>query len=144
MEPLLLVLVPGVLGGVLLALLLGRGWFSLKPTGTRRGLAPPSPALINMAHIRVAGGGGLGMFAVALAVAVFEPRIRLMMLAGVLLGTMLGAVLIAWHRRTGPLPSGDHPSAFGDSRLTDFSNERPARKGTARHVSERVVCAPSV
>jgi hypothetical protein len=141
-EPLLLILVPGVLGGVLLALLLGHGWVTIRPAGTRRRLAPPSPTLINMARIRVSGGGGLGMFAMAVAVAIFEPRIRVMMLAGVLLGAAFGAALIAWHRRTGPLPSGDHPSAFGDSRLTDFSPDQPGRPDGGR-LREPVVCAAS-
>ena len=40
----------------------------------------PSPTLINMAHIRVEGVGGLGLVAAVLAVAAFDPRIRLAIL----------------------------------------------------------------
>jgi hypothetical protein len=105
MEPLLIVLVPGVLGGIILAALLATKRINL-PTGegdTR--LEPPSPSLINMAHIRVGGGGGLGMVAAVVAVALAEPRIRLPIGIAALLGAALAWALIVRRRRRGPLPS---------------------------------------
>jgi hypothetical protein len=66
-----------------------------------------------MAHIRIEGIGGLGMVAVALTVALFEPRIRGMMLIGSLLGVALAGVLIAHRRRIGPLPSASHGPTIG-------------------------------
>jgi len=86
-------------------------------------LEPVSTDVINIAHIRAAGLGGLGLFAMALVVALFVPAIRLAVSAGVVLGALLGAVLIFRRRRTGPLPSSggsaganvvlsiDHPGA---------------------------------
>ena len=76
MEPLLIVLVPGVLGGIILAVLLGSRWIDLRTRGVDRRLEPTSPSLINMAHIPVQGGGGLGIVAAVIAVALADSRIR--------------------------------------------------------------------
>lgn len=112
MEPLLLVVVPGVLGGIIVAFLMLRFHLRAAPADAGRHLEPPSPALINMARIRVEGIGGLGLVAMAAAVAVKVPRIRLTMAIAVLLGMALGSVLIAIRKRRGPLPSsGRHPGA---------------------------------
>jgi hypothetical protein len=114
MEPLLIILIPGVLGGLALALLifLNRA-FNRPRTPTivvPRRLESPSPSLINMASIRIEGLGGLGMVAAVVAVAVSDPRIRLATIAAAILGAGLALVLIAMRRRTGALPSsGDGP-----------------------------------
>jgi hypothetical protein len=109
MEPLLIILVPGLFGGLVLALLIARNRRGIPSTVVPRRLEAPSPALINMAHIRVEGLGGLGMVAAVVAVAVADPRIRLATMVGVLLGAGLALVLIALRRRSSPLPSGDGP-----------------------------------
>jgi hypothetical protein len=73
-------------------------------------LAAPTPALINMAHIRVEGIGGLGMVAAVIAVAIADSRIRLALIIALVLGVGLALALIALRRRAGPLPSaGDGP-----------------------------------
>ena len=77
MEPLLIILVPGVVGGIILAVLLATRQIALRTGGGDRRLAPPSPSLINMAHIPVEGGGGLGIVAAVIAVALADPRIRI-------------------------------------------------------------------
>ena len=105
MEPLLIMLVPGVLGGIILAALLATKRINL-PTGVGdRRLEPTSPSLINMAHIPVGGGGGLGIVAAVIAVALAEPRIRLPIAIAALLGAALAWALIVGRRRRGPLPS---------------------------------------
>jgi hypothetical protein len=107
MEPLIIIVVPGLLGGILVALLIlhvRRGPESAAPGR----LEPPSPGLINMARIRINGIGGLGMVAMATTVAVFVPRIRATMTIALLLGAALAALLIAQRRRKGPLPSSSH------------------------------------
>jgi hypothetical protein len=114
MEPLLIILIPGVLGGLALALLIFfNGAFNRSRTPTivvPRRLESPSPSLINMASIRIEGLGGLGMVAAVVAVAVSDPRIRLATIAAAILGAGLALVLIAMRRRTGALPSsGDGP-----------------------------------
>ncbi len=110
MEPLLIILVPGLLGGLVLALLIASiRWGSPSIIVSRR-LAAPSPALINMAHIPVEGVGGLGIVAAVVAVAVSDPFIRLVTIVAAVLGAGLALVLIATRRRTGGMPScGDGP-----------------------------------
>jgi hypothetical protein len=106
MEPVLIILIPGLLGGLVLALLIA---FNRPRTPTivvPRRLTLPSPSLINMANIRIEGLGGLGMVAAVVAVAVSDPRIRLATIAAAVLGAGLALVLIAMRRRTGALPSG--------------------------------------
>lgn len=111
MEPLLIIIVPGLLGGIVFALLFIRlGGGPDDARGDAR-LEPPSTNMINMASIRVTGVGGLGMVAMAITVAIFVPRIRLTMAIALLLGAALAAVLIALRRRQGPLGSSNHPGA---------------------------------
>ena len=125
MEPLLIILIPGILGGALLAFVLAHrpARPRLAAHAVRRTLAPPDPSLINMAHIRIDGVGGLGMVAMALSVAISVPWIRLSVSLGLLLGIVVAAGLIAWRRRAGPLTSssrhaGAHSEfwAWADSR----------------------------
>jgi hypothetical protein len=108
MEPVIIILVSGLLGGIVLALLIINVRIGSPSPGDGRRLEPLSPGLINMAHIRVEGVGGLGLVAMAVTVATFEPRIRFAMAIALPLGVALAAVLIALRRRTGPLSSSSH------------------------------------
>jgi hypothetical protein len=99
MEPLLLILVPGVIGGVVLSLLIARNRRGTPPTFVPRRLELPSPSLINMSSIKVEGLGGLGMVAAVIAVAIADPRIRTAVLVAMILGGVLALVLIARRRR---------------------------------------------
>jgi hypothetical protein len=110
MEPLLIILIPGLLGGLVLAFLIARNRRSTPPTFVPRRLEAPSPSLINMAHIKIEGLGGLGLVAAVIAVAIADPRIRLAIIIAFVLGAGLALALIAARRRTGSLPSGgdDH------------------------------------
>ena len=117
MEPLLIILIPGIAGGLLVALVL-----ALRPArpavsapAVRRALPPTSPSLINMARIQIDGVGGLGMVAMALAVAISVPWIRLSIAVSLVLGAVVAAVLIGW-RRSRPLASSSrHAGAHSDS-----------------------------
>ncbi len=123
MEPLLIILVPGLFGGLVLALLLAGNRQGTPSTIVPRRLAAPSPALINMAHIRVEGVGGLGMVAAVVAVAVADPRIRLAIILAAVLGVALALVLIAMRRRSGAMPScGDGPD---DRSILRIDADRP-------------------
>ena len=116
MDPVLMLLAPGVLGGLVIALLLRRVHW----TDDSAQVAPPageplSSGAINMAHIRVAGEGGLGLVAIAVASAIFVPRIGQTIGLGFVLGAVLAVALVIWRRRTGPLPSsGKRPGAHGE------------------------------
>jgi hypothetical protein len=70
MDPVMIVLIPGVVGGLILALIIFR--IQAPPTGVDplRNL-PVTTDIINMARIRVDGIGGLGLVAMALTVAWF-------------------------------------------------------------------------
>jgi hypothetical protein len=119
MEPLLIILIPGVLGGALVAFFLARRpagpAMDGRPVPRRVALPPPSPSLINMARIQIDGVGGLGMVAIALTVAIALPWIRLSVLLGLALGAAVAVALIT-SRRGGPLPSSSrHAGAHSDS-----------------------------
>lgn len=122
MEPLLIILIPGLFGGLVLALLIAGRRQGTPSTVVPRRLAAPSPALINIAHIRIEGVGGLGMVAAAVAVAIADPRIRLAIIVGAVLGAGLALVLIAIRRHNGALPSsGGDPD---DRSLLHIDSER--------------------
>lgn len=99
MEPLLLVLIPGLFGGLVLSWLIGRHQSTTPPTFVPRRLEAPSPSLINMSSIKVEGLGGLGMVAAVIAVAIADSRIRLAMIIALVLGGGLALGLIAIRRR---------------------------------------------
>lgn len=110
MEPLLILMVLGLIGGLGLSILIARNRRGTPPTFVPRRLAAPNPALINMANIRVEGIGGLGMVAAVIAVAIADSRIRTAIIIALVLGGGLALALIALRRRGGPLPSaGDGP-----------------------------------
>ena len=100
------ILATSLLGGLAIAWLIsrlqGRGPYTFTDAPTDLSI---STDVINIAHIRAAGLGGLGLCAMALVVAVFVPRIRLAVSVGVLLGVALGVLMILRRRRTDPLPS---------------------------------------
>lgn len=139
MEPLLIILVPGILGGIVMALLLATRRIAIRQPAVERRLEPPSPTLINMAHIRVEGVGGLGMVAAVVAVAVVQPQIRLAMVIAAVLGVGLALLLIVLRRRTPPDRADGDPGAhsmLGIEKSTPRADRaarpnRPARFGSA-------------
>jgi hypothetical protein len=126
MEPLLIILVPGLIGGVILALLIASKRNGTTSTVVPRRLEAPSPGLINMAHIQVEGVGGLGMVAAVVVVAVSDPRIGLAMIVAAVLGVGLALTLIAMRRHTGALPSGGDGPDDGSLLRLDVGRRRHA------------------
>ena len=135
MEPLLIILVPGVAGGIILAVLLATRRIALR-TGADRRLAPPSPSLINMAHIPVEGGGGVGIVAAVIALALADPRIRVAIGIAGLFGAGLALLLIMLRRDRGPLVSGGDDS--GPHSMLGLGREQSGR-ASVRSTSERSV-----
>jgi len=108
MDPVILIVVPGALGGLLLAFL----FLKLQHRERDRRAAPDvfsreplSTDVINMSRIRVAGIGGLGLVAMALWVAWFVPRIGQTLAVGLVFGCLLALALILVRRRQGAMPS---------------------------------------
>ena len=108
MEPLLIVLIPGLFGGLVLSWLIGRRRSTTPPTFVPRRLEAPSPSLINMSSIKVEGLGGLGMVAAVVAVALADSRIRLAMIIALVLGGALALALIVMRR------GAEQPGSDGD------------------------------
>ena len=137
MDPLLFILIPGLFGGLVLALLIAANRRGTSPTFVPRRLAAPSPTLINMAHIRVEGVGGLGLVAAVVIVAAMDSRLRLATIMAVVLGGGLALALIAMRRRNGSLPSaGDGPEDRSVLHLEDDGrNRQPGRPVTSDRVS---------
>jgi hypothetical protein len=127
MEP-LLILIPGLLGGLVVAALIAVTRRGTSATFVPTRLAPPSPTLINMAYIRVEGVGGLGMVGAVAIVALADARVGLATLVALVLGSGLATALIAMRRRTGSLPSsGDGPE---DRSLLHLAAERRGHTGS--------------
>ena len=131
MDPVILIIVPGFLGGLVIALLFirlhGRPADAASVTVASE---PLSTDVINMARIRVAGVGGLGLVAMALTVAWAVPRIRQTLAAGLLLGAIGGVVLILRRRRNGPMPSsGRRPRANTTLSIDDPLDSRDEQTG---------------
>jgi hypothetical protein len=137
MEPLLLILIPGFFGGFVLALLIARKWGRTPSTVVPKRLEAASPSLINMAHIKVEGIGGLGMVAAVAAVAIADPRIGLATMVALVLGGGLALLLIALRRRSGALPStGEGPD--DRSTLHIDGDRRPTPPPDVRTTIEEV------
>jgi hypothetical protein len=129
MEPLVITLIPGLVGGLVLALIIATRRHRTPSVVVQKRLEAPSPELINMAHIRVEGIGGLGMVAAVIAVAITDPRIRFVTLAALLLGGGL-ALLLIYFRRAADDASSSGGSA--DRSTLHLDGERPARFGNVR------------
>ena len=106
MDPVTMILVPGVIGGAIFAVaffFLQRRPASGAPMPYRPD--PLSTDMINMASIKVAGIGGLGLVAMAAAVAFDIPRILQTVALGLVLGVAAAAILIVRRQSTGAMPS---------------------------------------
>jgi hypothetical protein len=132
MDPVVVIVVPGLIGGVAIALFMAlhRSRSSKRTSG--RFDADPSTDVINMARIRVAGVGGLGLLAMAGVVAWFVPRIGQTLVIGLGLGVVLAAVMILRRRQSGPMPSsGRRPGANAilsiDEPMTPDDEDDPRR-----------------
>jgi len=107
MDPVTLIVVPGFLGGLVIVLFFIRRQRGRQTHASADAFSgePLSTDVINIARIRVAGIGGLGLVAMALLVALVVPRIGQSLALGLVLGAMFATILILWRRRHGPMPS---------------------------------------
>jgi hypothetical protein len=145
MDPVMSLIVPGFVGGLLVALWLVRANRRSSRAGQTlaSGDDGSTTDAINIAHIRVAGVGGLGLVAAALVVAVFIPSIGTSLAIGAALGTIFAVVLILWRRRAGPMnSSGRRPGA--NTTLSIETLESPSdNQAKDRMNSPRSILAPA-
>ena len=108
MDPVGLVIVPGFLGGLVLAIfviLSNRRQHRVSSVILPYRPERLSTDVINMASIKVAGVGGLGLVAMAAAVALDVPQIGQSIAVGLTFGAIMAAIMIFRARRNGPMPS---------------------------------------
>lgn len=131
MDPVILVVVPGVLGGLVIALVVflrqRHGSYTSSLTARTRS-EPLSTDIINAASIKVAGIGGLGLVAMAVAVALNVPRIGQTLAIGLLLGLALAAVMIVRRRATGSMPSSGEQAGANITLAIDAVTPRQPRR----------------
>ena len=101
MDPVTMVLVPGLIGGALFALAF---FFVNRRDAPANAVAVPyrreplSTDVINAGSIKVAGIGGLGLVAMAATVALNIPRIFETVTLGLVLGTAAALIMIVRRR----------------------------------------------
>ena len=96
-DPVTAVVVPGILGGFVIAaliVLMSRRRHQVPTVVLPYRPLPISTDVINMASIKVAGLGGLGLVAMSAAVALNVPRIFDSVVLGLTLGVGMALVLI--------------------------------------------------
>ena len=131
MDPVVLVVVPGLLGGLVIALAV---FLRQRPGSHTSSLAAPtrseplSTDIINAASIKVAGIGGLGLVAMAVAVALNVPRIGQTLAIGLLLGLALAALMILRRRTTGAMPSSGEQAGANTTLAIDAASPREPRQ----------------
>jgi hypothetical protein len=139
------VLVAGVVGGLAVAFLISK---LQRPSTSAADPYPGMPAtdVINMAHIRVAGVGGLGLVAMCAAVAIGVPPIGQSIALSAVLGAVFAFWLIAKRRKAGPMPTSGKSSGANNilaidaaSRMRTDSAGRPLRQTSASIARPRLV-----
>lgn len=132
MEALGLLMLFGLIGGGLIALLITRLHVHLRgPAGADAFVRRPlSTDVINMASIKVAGIGGLGMVAVCVVVALTIPVIFLSTSIGLVSGAVLAGYLIRRRRRLGVMPSSG--TGMGANTVLRIDSDDAATRSAAR------------
>ena len=97
--------------------------------------------IINMAHIRVEGVGGVGMVLMAIAVALGVPQVGKSMAAGLLLGALMAVVLIRRRRAAGPMPSSGQRPGANTTLAIDAPDAAPAAQATEERHDARLATA---
>ena len=133
MDPVTLIVIPGFLGGLVIAFLVflrqRRGPSSPSLTASVRN-EPLSTDIINASSIKVAGIGGLGLVAMAVAVALNVPRIGQTIGIGLVLGLVLATVMILRRRSTGSMPSSGEQAGANTTLAIDATVQRESRDDT--------------
>src|SRR5215831_18411025 len=111
----------GFAGGLVVALLLIRlnRWTSARAAREIPHGAYISVDMINLAHIRVVGAGGLGLVVICVITAIYIPAIGWPLAAGCLLGTAGATIVIRRRRRLGPIASSSRSPGANTTLMID-------------------------
>lgn len=136
MGPFGFLVIPGVVGGAIAALImLRRHRFGSQPaTYVPSTEEFPPTDVINAAHIRVAGIGGLGLVAMAVVVGLAFPLTRFAMIAGLIGGAFAAWAIVRYRERHGPMSSSDR--GLPGARTVFVDDNLPGREGPALHVKD--------
>jgi hypothetical protein len=142
MEAIIILAIAGAVGGLAMAVWLFRFNRTHSANPLDAGAPQDGPTdIINMAHIRVEGVGGLGLLLIAIAVAMNIPQIGKSMAAGLLLGGLMAIVLIRRRMASGPMPSsGRRPGANTTLAIDAPDPTLPSQAAKDRH-DARLVAA---
>ena len=144
MAPIFFVVLAGVVGGLAFAYVFSK----MKRSRNEPELSDVFPAgtgstdVINMAHIKVAGVGGLGLVVVALAVALDVPEIGQSQAISAVLGILFAVGLIFWRRRRGPMPSSGGQMGANTMLSIDNPEPRPTAERRPPQIKNTITTAP--
>ncbi|HJR60880.1 MAG TPA: hypothetical protein VJ813_15830 [Vicinamibacterales bacterium] len=147
MGVLLMVLGPGIVGGLVIAAVIT---FLQRRNGRKSARLPlpyrPAPLstdVINMASIKVAGIGGFGLVALTVLIAFDVPRIGQTVGLGLILGAALAAGMIVRRRRTGSMPSSGRTMGANSTLSIDLASGSLRRDRRGPSGSGDIRLAPS-
>ena len=142
MEAIIVLAIAGVVGGLAMAAWLFRfnRTHSTNPLDARAPQDGPTD-IINMAHIRVEGVGGVGMVLMAIAVALGIPQVGKSMAAGLLLGGLMAMILIRCRMASGPMPSSGQRPGANTTLAIDAPETAPAEQTTGDRHDARLAAA---
>jgi hypothetical protein len=144
MAAILMVVLSGLVGGIGFAVLFSRIKRSRSGPDASDVFGASAPTdIINMAHIRVAGVGGLGLVVVALATALDVPQIGQSVGLGLALAIPFAVALILWRRRGGPMPSSGGQSGANTMLAIDAADAREDDPRTPPSLIQAVLVIPS-
>jgi hypothetical protein len=128
--------IPGVLGGAIAALImLRRHRFGSQPATSVPPVDEQMPPtdVINAARIRVSGVGGLGLVAMCAVIAVALPQVGGSVLVGFVGGAIAAGIVVWYRRKHGPIGSSDHGLPGARTMLVDAGDDLPGREGPGLH-----------
>jgi hypothetical protein len=123
----------GLVGGFVIALLIIKLHGHLRGPSSAEAFVhrPLSTDVINMASIKVAGIGGLGMVFVSALVALTIPAVGLSVGTGLVTGIVMALFLIRRRRRAGVLPSSSKGPGANTTLAIDASDSK--HNGVSNH-----------
>ena len=130
--------IPGVLGGLIAALIMVRRHrfgsqppTSVPPHAVEEDMPPTD--VINAARIRVSGIGGLGLVAMCGVIAIALPQVGSSILVGFIGGAIAAWGIVNYRQKRGPISSSNRGLPGARTLLVDESDNLAGREGPGLH-----------